>query len=380
MSAAALCAIASLCLGPVPHAGPNQPATVAAAVAASGGQFDRNGRDFDILLTALQTAGLVDALSDPDADFTVFAPTDLGFVQTARDLGFRGFDEAAAWQFLVGALTSLGGGDPVPVLTNILLYHVAPRRYTPPQIFALGFNDSSIPTLLAGAELRTFGGAVVDAEPDLANPRLGQPFNLRTGNGVIYGLDRVLIPVNLPGGLLDSEPTPGTIAAFIASSRGDFDDRNHDFDILLNALVAANLVDALSSLDLRATLFAPTDAAFIRTARDLGFTGSDEEGAWQFLVTALTSLGGGDPIPVLTSILLYHVSPRALTTPQIFLIDARNGTIPTLLTGATLTPEGGRLIDADPDIANPRLSVPRDVLTRNGVIQAIDRVLIPLDL
>jgi hypothetical protein len=30
-------------------------------------------------------------------------------------------------------------------------------------------------------------------------------------------------------------------------------------------------------------VFAPNDAAFLRTARDLGYNGSSESGAWNFL-------------------------------------------------------------------------------------------------
>jgi uncharacterized surface protein with fasciclin (FAS1) repeats len=62
-------------------------------------------------------------VSNPTANLTVFAPNDRAFVRLARDLGFTGTTEAAAWQFLVGALTQLGNGDPIPVLTNVLLYH-----------------------------------------------------------------------------------------------------------------------------------------------------------------------------------------------------------------------------------------------------------------
>ena len=42
--------------------------TIASLVAQSGGAFDSNNQDFDILLTALQTADLVTALDDPNAD------------------------------------------------------------------------------------------------------------------------------------------------------------------------------------------------------------------------------------------------------------------------------------------------------------------------
>jgi len=81
-------------------------------------------------LTAVVTAGLDGALADPAASLTVFAPNDRGFVRLARDLGFEGRGEEEAWLFLVDALAALGGGDPIPVLTDVLLYHVVPARVT----------------------------------------------------------------------------------------------------------------------------------------------------------------------------------------------------------------------------------------------------------
>ena len=371
MNSVALAASVMMCLGPT-HP-PAQPASIAAAVAASGGSFDRNRNDFDILLTAAQAAGLVNALGDPAANLTVFAPTDGAFIRTARDLGYTGQSEAGAWQFLVGALTDLGGGDPIPLLTNILKYHVVGQRLNVLQLWPLGRTDEEIPTLLEGASLRYYNGEIIDAEPEITNPHLAPPYNLVTGNGIIHGINRVLLPVNLPGGLIDREPAPDTLASFVAGSGTSFDTNGSDYDLLLRALITADLFETVGDLNLNVTLFAPNDAAFIRTARDLGYTAADEEGAWNFLVGALTTLGSGDPVPVLTNILLYHVSPQRLSTPQIYLRDARNQPIATLLSGATFEPSRGTLIDADPDVPDARLIGPRDVWTRNGTIQAVDR-------
>ena len=69
--------------------------TVAGIVAASGGDFDRNARDYDLLLNALQAANLVGALDDPSGSFTVLAPNDGAFIRLAQDLGYDGNDEEA---------------------------------------------------------------------------------------------------------------------------------------------------------------------------------------------------------------------------------------------------------------------------------------------
>ncbi len=66
--------------------------TIVDIVSQSGGTFDTDYFDYDILLNAVITAELVDALADDTADLTVFAPNDLAFVRLARDLGYTGID------------------------------------------------------------------------------------------------------------------------------------------------------------------------------------------------------------------------------------------------------------------------------------------------
>lgn len=168
--------------------------TITDIVAASGGTFDANRGDYDILLTAVLAAGLEGALADTSATYTVFAPNDAAFIRTARDLGFTGWDESGAWSFLVTAFTSLGGGDPIPVLTNVLLYHVAPGYYGP---FRVLFSRQ-IPTLLSGATIRPWFLSLRDNDPDFRDPRLVlKGINIKADNGVIHTINRVLIPINL---------------------------------------------------------------------------------------------------------------------------------------------------------------------------------------
>ena len=172
--------------------------TITDIVASSGGKFDKNKFDYDILLNAVLAADLADALANPDASLTVFAPNDLAFIRLARDLGYKGYDEAGAWHFLVAALTDLGGGDPIPVLTDVLLYHVAPKRISVFGFTRAVLRDATIETLLEGATVKPFFFGLIDNEPDLMNPRLAFPLNVRASNGIIHTLSRVLIPVDLP--------------------------------------------------------------------------------------------------------------------------------------------------------------------------------------
>ena len=173
--------------------------TIAEIVGGSGavGEFDNNRNDFDVLNIAVDTAGLGAALSDPNANFTVFAPNDRAFIRLARNLGYDGFDESEAWTFLVGALTALGEGDPIPVLTNVLLYHVVPDEVTPFDLIINTFTGDSISTLLEGATIDVFFFMLIDNDPDLRNPLVRTPFNISADNGLIHTISRVLIPVDL---------------------------------------------------------------------------------------------------------------------------------------------------------------------------------------
>lgn len=171
------------------------------------------------------------------------------------------------------------------------------------------------------------------------------------------------------------KPPTRTITDIVAASGGEFDRNPFDYDILLNAVVTAGLAETLATPGLDVTVWAPNDAAFIRTARDLGFTGTSESGAWEFLVGALTGLGNGDPIPVLTAILTYHVTPGTRGVISVL----KTTTFPTLQ-GGTITRHGLTLQDADPDLPDPRLTLPLEVRASNGVIHTINRVLIPIDI
>ena len=167
--------------------------TLTGLVAASGGEFDNNRFDYDILLNAVVAADLADTLDDESLSVTLFAPNDRAFIRLARDLGFSDFGEEAAWEFLVAALTELGNGNPIPILTDVLLYHVAPTALNPLQVIF----SSRIPTL-QGEDIRPLFFRLRDNEPDLRDPYVFLPLNVQASNGVLHTVTRVLIPADLP--------------------------------------------------------------------------------------------------------------------------------------------------------------------------------------
>ena len=157
---------------------------------------DSNRSDYDILLNAVLTAGLADALNNPHDNLTVLAPNDKAFIKTARDLGYRGFSESGAFNHIVAALTELGDGDPIPLLTDILLYHVVPAAQTNKQILEADFVETLLGAgIYPDSRKRTLG----DNEPKLRDPFIYvfRYDNIRASNGFVQTIGRVLIPVDL---------------------------------------------------------------------------------------------------------------------------------------------------------------------------------------
>ncbi|MGB5324033.1 MAG: fasciclin domain-containing protein [Pseudomonadales bacterium] len=340
--------------------------SITGIVLESGGEFDNNLNDYDVLLKAVLAAGLEDFLADESQDLTVFAPNDKAFLRLARDLGYEGYNEAGAFEFIVAELTALGNGDPIPLLTDILSYHVVAESL----YFSEVVSASSIETAL-GSSIVPVRHKLVDNEPELADARIQRrTSNIKASNGIIHTVSRVLIPVDLDNTPADAD----SITALVAASGGEFDRDYFDYDLLLNAVLAAGLEGDLATLQ-GLTVFAPNDLAFIRLARVLGYHGFKEQQAFEYIVAVLTDLGDGDPIPLLTQVLLYHVAPVELSITEV--VDG--GEIDTLQ-GATITPDGRSLQDQDPGVRDPRLYLKfSDLRAGNGLVHTISRVLLPIN-
>jgi uncharacterized surface protein with fasciclin (FAS1) repeats len=165
-----------------------------------------------------------------------------------------------------------------------------------------------------------------------------------------------------------------TLAAALVSACGGSDDDDSNivelaqdggFTALLAAAQKAGLADELSDGSARLTVFAPSNAAFDALAAQLGFADATA------MVAAL-------PASALASILSYHVLPTEKNAAALVAGGATQATLysfeaapATLVVNST---GGVKLTDA----ALTTATVTRaDLDASNGVVHAVDKVLVP---
>jgi len=339
-------------------------ATAATGAAMTIAEVASGNPDLSLLVRALDAADLVGVVDNANASFTVFAPTDAAFVSFAQVLGYAGEDKDEAYDTIVAELTQLGGGDPIPSLTAILQYHVAAGVVRSTDLVSAGGY-----TPLAGpaVTLADDGVTLMDAAPAVADPKLVTT-DVDASNGIVHVIDGVLLPTDVS--VTGAPPGDGAQGPTIARLVAD----NPDFSLLLAALTAADLVGVVANTSAALTVFAPTDAAFVSLARALGYAGEDKGEAYDAIVGVLTELGGGDPIPVLSAILQYHVAAGVVRSTD---LASAGGYTPLVGPEVTLAADGVTLMDAAPAVADPQL-VGTDLPASNGVVHVLDGVLLPL--
>lgn len=213
---------------------------------------------------------------------------------------------------------------PVASLDSILKYHVLAT-----QVSSTGVPASDAVSTLLGTKLfasRNTNGVFV-------NGIKVKTADLAASNGVVHVIEKVLIP-----------PTK-TIAQIVSADTS--------FSILLAAVVKAGLADAVSQPG-KYTVFAPTNAAF----RAAGFA---DAAAINAASTA-----------TITAVVKQHV----LST-NVFAGDLTEGATPTTLQANTLTVNLGPARVKVSSSANPSSNITSaNIVTTNGVIHVIDRVLL----
>ena len=282
---------------------------------------------FSILEAAVIKADLAGALT---GGITVFAPNDTAF------------------QALFDAVDGIDSADDLSVdqLTAILTYHVLDSEVDAMTAIGVAEGDGTTAALGGSLDL-TYDGttlSVDDADVIAAD--------IPASDGIIHEIDAVLIPSIADVVTTDAELT--TLTAAVVAADGDTPSPD---------LVAT--LDGAGDF----TLFAPTDDAFADLLSGNSFAD---------LTAVVTALGG---LPELTELLQYHVLGSRV-----------DSTAAIAASGMTVTPLAGGTIDVDVisnsvvlnDGVNSGLAdtntstvVTVDILTSNGWIHKIDKVIAP---
>lgn len=230
-------------------------------------------------------------------------------------------------------LTELGFANleaiPKDVLTNILLYHVLDGEKRASAI-TTGYYSSLSPGPADDYTLSMY----VDMGSTMINSRAKiTKTDILADNGVIHAIDMVILPLSITGHAV----------------------ANGAFSSLAAAVTKAGLADALASGDINYTVFAPVNSAFDALFSALGVTLDD-----------LTA-------EALTPILLYHavnafVPAANVTSGYVPTLSAAQGSFASLQISAD---ESGVVLN------NSSHVVVTDVVATNGIIHAIDEVVLP---
>jgi uncharacterized surface protein with fasciclin (FAS1) repeats len=214
------------------------------------------------------------------------------------------------------------------LLTQVLTYHVVPAKVLKANIplgKAITSAQGGIFKVDNNSQLQ-----VTDGRNRVSNIT---STDILATNGVIHVIDKVLLPAN-KNIVETAQALP-------------------DFSILVEAVVAADLATTLSGAG-PFTVFAPTNAAFAAALTELGVT--------KDALFANKTL--------LTKILTYHV-----VGSRVLKADVPVGPAITTVEGETFTVDNTLAI-TDQRARKAKITA-TDVLTSNGVIHVIDKVILP---
>lgn len=321
--------------------------------------------NFSYLKAALTRLGLLTALQDRNARFTVFAPDNAAFNRSLPALG------------LPAAESSIGL-IPIATLTAIIQYHVLPGQVVTSTMIPESFPNTFMPTLLQ----------VPATPPAAANPLLKfVNFPSRRGtsafvnnipvvqadisaaNGVVHRMAAVMLPPATTTILQALIADPNYTYLVEAINRADLG--------MPATLKFAGLLNTASPYA-NFTLFAPDNAAFNRlfAARGLpqsiaviqGMAPTDLIGivAYHVLIRGVLPSGSPDLIRVFSSNL------PAAQTPMPTFLNAVNPAAASLRLGVSAAGIKGNVNPTAATITRA------DWHNLNGVIHAVNQVLLPL--
>ncbi|MDX1426748.1 MAG: fasciclin domain-containing protein [Salegentibacter mishustinae] len=280
--------------------------------------FVAGNEDYSSLLAALEATGLTSTFTGTD-DYTVFAPNDAAFAAFLSDNNFASLDEV-----------------PVDLLTQVLLNHVQMG-----EIMSADLTTGYIPSMAVwGASeeplsmyINTDDGVMINGVASVTSA------DNKVDNGIIHAVDAV---IGLPN-----------ITTFATA--------DPNFDILVQALTREDSFTFVETLMMSEdpapfTVFAPINDAFVDLLDELE-------------LGALADI----PTETLEATLAYHV----VTGANVRSGDLTDDMDVTTLEGGDFTVNLGDNVTFTDENERTATVIATDVQATNGVIHALDTVLLP---
>lgn len=284
--------------------------------------------DFSILVAGVLKTELAGLLSGASLNGTVFAPNNAAFQQLP--FPFNSVD----------AINSITDPLVINQLRNIIRYHVVVGARTAAQLTNGQYNTRFGAATPNGGSV--FVGRSIAGEVFVNGVCKVIAADIAASNGVIHVIDRVLLP-----------PTQDIYMI----ARG-----NSNFSALVAAIKKTGLVSAVQFKSGNYTVFAPTDAAFAQLPAPLNSAAN------------IRNISDPATINLLRNVLQYHVLGS-----RVFSVDLREGiSAPTVLAGnnVSVTLVGGPKVKGSGNTTGSNIIL-TNILATNGVIHAIDQVLLP---
>jgi len=144
-----------------------------------------SNKNFSTLVSLVKAAGLAGALSNQNAQLTVFAPTNAAF----KNL------EAA----VPGVTKALTNPMNKGLLVQVLKYHVLASKVSAADAVAAAKKNAKVPTLLGKnangqIALSLKGGKVALSDSAGLNTAIVTKTNLAASNGVVHVINKVIVP------------------------------------------------------------------------------------------------------------------------------------------------------------------------------------------
>lgn len=280
--------------------------------------FVNNNDNYSSLAAAIDAAGLTATL-EGSTNYTVFAPDNDAFAAFLSANGFASLDEV-----------------PTDLLTQLLLYHVQEGRIMSSDL-STGYIQSMV-TYGASDEplsmyINTNDGVTINGVSNVTTA------DVEVDNGVIHAVDSVI-------GLPD-------VTTFATA--------DPNFSILVQALTREDsytFVETLQSTNAPApfTVFAPVDSAFVALLDELDVSSLDDIDA-----------------DTLAAVLSYHVVAGA----NVRSTDLTDGMMVSTLQGDDFTVNLGDNVTITDANGRTATVIATDVQATNGVIHALDTVILP---